>query len=164
MKIIISTLLLLLGLGAMAQTVSQAALTSGSSSFSQTNLNYSYTIGGVFSGTISNGASFTQGFQQPELIGNKKNSSKNYFKVQLFPNPVIDNLNIRFYKLNESEIIVNVFDMSGKVVKTQSYVTSENEPSKMVRIDLSNLQSGNYIVSLSSKQNIPFVSFKTMKN
>ena len=148
MKNSFSILFLFVSINLFSQTISQTAISSGSNSFSDKKMNYSYTIGGVFSGTISNGNSFTQGFQQPEFVAKTKEVAKNEFKVQVFPNPVIDYLNIRFFAKQESQITIKVYDIAGKIVQTQIFETFENEPSKTIKINLSNLQQGNYIVSI----------------
>ena len=145
----------------LAQNISQSEISAGSNTYVEKNINFSYTIGGVFSGTISNGKSLTQGFHQPEIIKLEKNTSVSDLKLQIYPNPVIEILTIRFYVENESYIQTNVYDVSGKLVLQKTYYSSENENIKNIKLNLNNLEQGNYVISLTGNKKL--ISFKILK-
>ena len=63
----------------------------------------------------------------------------NKVSVTIFPNPVIQNLNIRFQS-TEQNIIVILVDMNGKQILENSFNNQDE-----VSIDVSTLENGNYV-------------------
>lgn len=158
---IITFFLVLLSANLFAQNISQSEISSASNTYVESNVNFSYTIGGVFSGTVSNGKSLTQGFHQPEIIKLDENTSAKDLKLQIYPNPVIETLTIRFYIENEQKIQTKIYDISGKLVKQFFSSFYENENSKIIKLKLNDLEQGNYLISLTGKEKI--ISFKILK-
>jgi hypothetical protein len=62
------------------------------------------------------------------------------------PNPFIDDLHVVFDKQMEEDMLLEIFDLSGKLVYSQHIVAEGS--SRIIRCDLSNLRNGSYIVSL----------------
>lgn len=72
--------------------------------------------------------------------------------IQFYPNPVVDFVNI----INEEPIqSVNIFDISGKMV----YTSKEN--AKAVKLDLSGLISGTYVINAVTEKGVK--TFKIIK-
>ncbi|MEM9548986.1 MAG: SusF/SusE family outer membrane protein [Bacteroidota bacterium] len=68
--------------------------------------------------------------------------------VQVFPNPVIQILNVNLEELNVSgQATVTVFDMQGKVMKQ-----NKRQLSNSISIDVSALNSGNYLLNISNSE------------
>ena len=76
------------------------------------------------------------------------NASLDPFNINLFPNPVEEDLQITFSLLNSSDVVVVVCDELGRVVKDKQvkrgYAGMNN-----INLDLKNLNSGIYFVTLS---------------
>jgi hypothetical protein len=83
---------------------------------------------------------------EPLLLATNENGiGKNF--IQGFPNPASDEVYFNFGLVNqrEGEIQYSIFDLTGKSV-LQSVVTN----SKLIKIDVSSLNKGNYIVKIMS--------------
>lgn len=70
-------------------------------------------------------------------------------ELQIFPNPVEDILNVRFNIDSQKEFLISINDLSGRhtiISKNILIISNEN-----IEIDVSNLSSGVYIVSVQSE-------------
>ena len=67
-------------------------------------------------------------------------------KIQLFPNPVIDNLNINFSNI---DVEINVYSIEGKLLFENLKPTTKN-----YRLDISFLKSGLYLLRITDKNNV----------
>ena len=74
------------------------------------------------------------------------NAYANY--VNAFPNPANDNVNIEFNSNDNSEYTVNLIDMSGRIVRSQSGVSTEGL--NQLRFDVADLTSGIYMIILNN--------------
>ncbi len=88
-------------------------------------------------------------------IGDLDGAGKEVFKTKLktFPNPTTDNTTLTFNLAEASNVVVNVYSITGTLVKT---ITSKNmQPgSQVLTIDGSDLRNGTYIVKfVAGKQN-----------
>jgi hypothetical protein len=94
-----------------------------------------------FAGNITS-ASYAE-VAPPIILGqNEINKDKNF---EIYPNPVNDNLSI----VSETEIEkVEVFNMDGRLVKTNTY------KSKNISFSMNELNAGNYLVRIYSKEEI----------
>jgi Secretion system C-terminal sorting domain len=68
--------------------------------------------------------------------------------IDMFPNPTSENLTIRFENIDKEEIQVNVIDIVGKIVLTQTLTTEKGI--NQASINSANLPSGQYILQLSN--------------
>lgn len=83
------------------------------------------------------------------------NASENLFSnLELYPNPVISNLTVVLPRINEATI--EFYNVLGDKVLSQQLVTIQS------RIDLSDLQSGMYLVKITSEEET--VTKKIVKN
>ncbi len=55
-------------------------------------------------------------FKGSNSIGQTSESTSNYLNI--FPNPVTDKLSMEYWSLNESQITIELLDLSGKIVRT----------------------------------------------
>lgn len=87
-----------------------------------------------------------QGFFQPS---NPDNGSVGG-EISLYPNPVNNNVNLRFSSNTNQEGQIEIFNVSG--AKLMSLPTTINEGDNTVSIDVANLTAGNYFVSLVTNE------------
>jgi len=68
--------------------------------------------------------------------------------ILLYPNPVANNANLLISSKSSKNISIQIFDFSGKLVKSfaKKITSGENK----VELDLANLPTGNYVVNCSS--------------
>jgi hypothetical protein len=62
--------------------------------------------------------------------------------LAIYPNPVVDELNVTWKKAQSVDIVI--YDMSGSVVKSIG-----NREGKYYKIDVSGLNMGNYVLTLT---------------
>ena len=79
-------------------------------------------------------------------LGIKETS--NSFGLEVAPNPAADATSVTFTMKNTSDAIINVIDMAGKVVATQSL--SGVNGTQVVEINTSALNSGMYTVTVAA--------------
>lgn len=98
-------------------------------------------------GTSSrNGYYLRQGFQQPNKSIKVIKSDNNTLNALVFPNPFEEHITISFKEKLANKIIVEIHDVSGKLVyKSQFY------PSKTIQLNLNNLSSGSYLLKANSE-------------
>jgi hypothetical protein len=102
-----------------------------------------YSIGEVVTSTISgNSVMVTQGFQQPNLfgIGNRK---KSHLKIQVFPNPTTDKVQVLFGKYDSLDYLI--MNSEGKMILSGRIVNGSE-------ISLHNLPAGQYYLNLQKGQ------------
>lgn len=74
-------------------------------------------------------------------------SCGNDIDMSIYPNPTTDYVNMRFdINSDDTEVRVEMMDMSGKVIKAQLLSGSYGEGSHEAYINLSNIQTGTYIM------------------
>lgn len=79
-----------------------------------------------------------------------KNASPENELLSLFPNPAAD---YTIVHINSGEIgpaTLNIYDVSGKFIRTYSIVMHENEPTSFVMTDISNFAAGIYLINLTT--------------
>lgn len=150
-----------------AQQVSRIVYSSAGKSVTSSGLSLSYNIGEsiVFTGIGSN-ILLTQGFEQADKdVLTIINSPKSLLNVNVFPNPVMDQLQIRINGDKEviSDLLIEVEDMVGKRIKTiPVFVTVSWD--QTFSIDFFNLRTGVYMVRVSSQKEHLNKTFKVIKD
>lgn len=91
----------------------------------------------------SSQAVVVQGFQQPFIRNIKRQPTINQ-NIITYPNPFISNLNIEFLNLNVGELEVNVYDISGRFIKSFFKKNFYN----IIELDLQSLPSAEYIINV----------------
>ena len=106
--------------------------------------------GSIFSRNVS-----TIGhYQYSESAVNVENllSDLNDWKLQVFPNPTADALNLRYYLPKDDKITITIFDLQGKLILEQvagEKLSGENQDI----FDLRQIAAGTYICRISGKSN-----------
>ena len=106
---------------------------------------YSWKIRGACG---TDGTSWATAFSLPEYysLGSNRIKNKNY-KLNIFPNPSKDIVNINIELENTQNIIVKIINSVGQVIMNESKF---NAKSYNKHVDLNNLPSGSYMISITS--------------
>ena len=104
---------------------------------------YKYTATG-FGGALSGEVDFTIGICQQTGIHDINTTAD----LSIYPVPASDQISIKINSSTETNTDINLLDMSGRLIITQNTNTHIGE--NIIPIDISSVQSGNYIVSISS--------------
>jgi hypothetical protein len=105
----------------------------------------------LISGTaVSEGVVFRQGFKQPFVLLKTKKvyQEESRWSFEVFPNPFVDRLTIRFDRPTANPVILQVYDIQGKVLWQGDY------PEKIEVINLEKFQdiaAGKYILQVFQK-------------
>lgn len=98
-------------------------------------------------GTSSKGGYYLrQGYQQPPFkikIVNQFNN--NSLQAKVYPNPFKESISISFTDLVKSDILVSVFDVSGKLIYSEIFSEAQR-----IELNLSDIPQGTYILKLAS--------------
>ena len=96
----------------------------------------------------TDGTSWATAFSLPEYysLGSNRIKNKNY-KLNIFPNPSKDIVNINIELENTQNIIVKIINSVGQVIMNESKF---NAKSYNKHVDLNNLPSGSYMISITS--------------
>jgi len=92
---------------------------------------------------------FDGGFEYSDIIIVEMTRDDNK-GISLFPNPTIGIANISIDTDQEGEGVINVYDVMGKIVKTQQIVLEGGLFT--TTIEVSDLAAGTYTVSVETKQ------------
>ena len=135
-----------------AQDLQRAVLASGGGSYvvetPEATYYVSQTVGqkGVIGTIAQEGVRMRQGFQQPPLMIVSAPDDTVDLQARLYPNPVSYQLNVRFTNDLEGSVECFLYDTSGRQVMEQIYAANQE-----IRIDLSTLSSGLYVIHLVHK-------------
>ena len=119
----------------------------------------SYSIGQIaYQQAIGTGGSIIQGMQQPFEITATLGveNSEIQLEMQVYPNPVSDILNLKIEKISFKNMQFRLYDLSGKLVKTESIKTAET------KINLQNFPSSTYLLQIINEGKISKI-FKIIK-
>ena len=131
------------------ELIKQTILSQGTSSNLESGLTVTQSIGqeSVIGSFSNENVKIIQGFQQPfwaRLISNS--SSIIPIKIVHFPNPITDNLNLNFYNYNDGELVLSIYDYSGRILmKRNISVESGNSI-----VNLTTLPSGSFLMGLKN--------------
>tara|TARA_S200000501_G_scaffold359550_1_gene385617 strand:+ start:179 stop:673 length:495 start_codon:yes stop_codon:yes gene_type:complete len=127
----------------------QTILSQGATSNLESGLIISQSIGqeSVIGNFSNDNVKIIQGFQQPfwtRLISNS--SSVIPIEITHFPNPITDNLNLSFYNYDMGELILSIYDYSGRILMKRNISV---ESGKSI-VDLTILPSGSFLMGLQN--------------
>ena len=127
----------------------QTILSQGTSSNLESGLTITQSIGQEsVIGNFSNGnVKIIQGFQQPfwaRLISNSFSIIP--IEITHFPNPITDNLNLSFYNYDMGELVLSIYDYSGRILMKRNISV---ESGKSI-VDFTILPSGSFLMGLQN--------------
>jgi len=127
-----------------AQTIEREVVASAGDYFVAPTFSLSWTLGEPVVETVSNDyIMLTQGFQQSDFkITAIKEPLAGLFDISVFPNPTADVLNIRINSAKDEIITVQLYSMTGEKV------ISEKTREKNIQLNLADLSSASYLLSL----------------
>lgn len=137
----------LLGFGTgiiQAQNLDRVAISSGGISSDTLNA----TIGEIFVFSInSSGISLDAGSQSDQsntggLINSITQTKSSQSEILIYPNPVIDYLNLKIEGINAETISFQIYDVAGKLIMQHNSVCTNN----LYQIKVKQLQKGNYFI------------------
>ncbi len=163
-KIILLVSGILLGSGmCFSQTLSPTVIASAGTVFTDGTTSLSWTLGEIAVSTITSGSNkLTQGFHQPEInipIGIDNASGQNF--ISAFPNPVSDNLVLALSTVVTENISVEIMDMLGRVVKSETLYSGTAETKHTIQ--MSDFAPGAYLVKASGKNSKLLKTIKITK-
>lgn len=115
-QLIIILAVLTVSFSATAQQFTPTVIANGGGKISNSNVQMSYTTGEAVTGRISNGTViFSEGFQQSSAGITVSITEKPFdnLKVQVFPNPSKDLINISLDNKMADEVIFQLYDVNG---------------------------------------------------
>ncbi|MBP9068215.1 MAG: T9SS type A sorting domain-containing protein [Bacteroidia bacterium] len=118
----------------------------------------SYNSGIIYVATNGRGAWLNKNYLVQTVIGVEENNiiAKNT-GLSLYPNPTNGNVTLNFFAADNENIVINVMDLSGRVVKSESQKNLSYGYADHT-ISTNDLSSGVYIVNVTSSKGIKRVS------
>jgi hypothetical protein len=118
----------------------------------------SYNSGIIYVATNGRGAWLNKNYLVQTVIGVEENTviAKNT-GLSLYPNPTNGNVTLNFFAADNENIVINVMDLSGRVVKSDSQKNLTYGYTDHT-ISTNDLSSGVYIVNITSSKGIKRVS------
>jgi hypothetical protein len=152
-------ILLLISLVGQGQYLKMATLSSSGGTVSKGGNCMSYVLGqsSVISGTVkSQGIMIRQGFKQPfGLQKTKERTSllqifeeESPWSYVTFPNPFVDRLTVRFDRPTANPIVLQVYDIQGKVLWQDDYAAQTQE---IMLEKFQAFKAGKYILQVIQK-------------
>jgi len=156
MKKILTIIVILLGIISInAQSVSRYAVNTAGGSVSNDEYSIDYAIGEVFTASYdSDDYIITEGFIQPEVttIVDAINVLEDNDNIVIYPNPVIENINLKLKGFEGKTINVRLIDITGKLRLDDEYkIKNETEE---IQIDAKDLSQGIYFVNILMEDEI----------
>ncbi len=143
-----------------AQKLIPDIISSGGGLLTNTGIKMSYTIGEPVTSLISNSTSIlSQGFQQNWENGTSFLENRDNLKVNVYPNPFIDFINISWKEDNSKSMIIELFDLNGKLLSQQEVANL----SIGKQINLTNYQEGIYLLKITTLPEKQTLTFKIHK-
>ena len=84
------------------------------------------------------------GIEEEPAISNK---TSNKIELAIYPNPASDNINVSFNLTTKSDVSINIYDLSGKLVQSKSE-GSLNKGKQDVSLNINSLTRGTYIARI----------------
>jgi len=150
MRKLIITVLAFAPLALFGQSAERQVIASSGGYSSASNIQASYTAGETVVATgTSSSVIVTQGFQQPNVSSVGIEEMDNGLSVNVYPNPVSDNLIVEINSTNELLVNATVYDMQGKATGVTVSNLNVNGTLKQT-LDVSSLNAGKYLISFTN--------------
>lgn len=107
--------------------------------------------GSVIGASYNNGYYLVQGYQQAtnKIKVVKDFKSTNDLAATVYPNPFEQSVSISFSDTVEKDISVQVFDVSGKLIYSKTFI-----PAQSIKLNLDAISSGTYLLKASSNKKL----------
>lgn len=151
MKRLVITALAFAPLSIFAQSAERQVIASTGGTASASNVQISYTVGETVTATGSaSNIIITQGFQQSDMEVVGVEELDNGLSVNVYPNPATDNVTIDIETTSMLNLNATVYDMLGQ--RTGVSLSNVNVNGRIRKnLDLSNLASGQYLISFTDE-------------
>jgi hypothetical protein len=126
----------------------------GSNSF------YKLTSTGTYTLKITNGnncTSLVSSTLNVTVIAGVRNNSSIINRLEIYPNPASQNLNINIQSKQNANVQLRIFDVSGKEMLTNDIKITKGET--LQKIDVSNFAKGIYVIQLTDVEGITNAKF-----
>lgn len=142
-------------------SIAQTAVSSAASLDNTNNMSLEWTLGEVAVGSaIYDSEMITIGYNQPVLkvftVQDKLYDSKHKFSIS--PNPVISTLNFTSFSLENSNIKIQLTDLTGKFIALINAKTNDSKS-----IEMGQLISGTYLLTVKDINGEVLQSFRIVK-
>jgi hypothetical protein len=146
--LIIACAVIFFSIYAQAQlTVEPSVVATGGQYYETVNMAVSWTIGELATTTLTGeNLILTQGFQQPVGIGTGLPRHELTGQIFVYPNPVQDQLNVRFDIERSGDYILEVQDVTGRIV-SQTQQKPIN-PGGIIQLNTSTFSPGIYLLKV----------------
>lgn len=131
---------------AKLQTIEHSVITPYGSQYDNNFQILQYTVGEPAVVTLTDSTSFylTQGFQQPS--SSELTQTDYLIRLDIYPNPVSDKVNIRFYVKDIDDFVIEVYDIIGNLVLNAE--VSDVFSGQVESLDLTKLRQGIYMIKV----------------
>ncbi len=162
-KVIVLFSMALFSFSMWGQSLSPTVVASAGDYFDNGTVSISFTVGEVAVTTLEAGdVILTQGFQQPfELDVTAVDDQEISWSVKTYPNPVKENLHVKFTLEKPDDFTVVVMDLTGKKVFIKKY--TQVRSGEVKDIDFQNFAPGIYLISLTSEDKSVRKIYKVQK-
>jgi hypothetical protein len=156
-KILLIISIVFVTFGLRAQSIERYVIGSAGGSYYDgiNNFEMDYTVGEVAITTIGTTNILTQGFQQPFKLTwvAVHEYSDNPAQVIMYPNPIVDQLNISIQNAQSGVYRVMVFNLLGQLLIDQS-TSAGFDGAAQLNVDFGRYATGNYFVRIMHEQKI----------
>jgi hypothetical protein len=156
-KILPFILIMSLTFGLRAQSIERYVIGSaGGTYFNGIDFEMDYTVGEIAITTISNTSNtLTQGFQQPYGLTwvAVQEYSDNPSDIILYPNPIVDQLNISIQNAQTGVYRVMIFDVLGQLL-VDDKTSAGFDGTAQLNVNFDRYATGNYFVRIMHEQKI----------
>lgn len=157
MKSLPTYLILFFTINLAAQTTAKNTVSNAGIELSNAEYTVSFTLGEPAVGLIANGESIDQGFWAGSLFVEPITKEKELGGIVIYPNPMIDELNIQ---TNNNPVFgITMFAVNGKMALKQKVEATQVEH----KIDVSHLAKGMYVLRLTIENKKEEKLFKVLK-
>ena len=142
-----------------AQEISTSSINSAGTEYSNEETSMNWTIGQTATNTVSSDdMTLTQGFQQNSYtITDISADIIEAIEISVFPNPTSDIVFIELTSNEYSDLIIDIFDISGKFIDCKQITESKNQ------IQLSQYSSDMFLINIKQDNKI-LKTYKIIKN
>ncbi len=126
-------------------------------------ISISWTLGELATTTLTGGdIILTQGFQQPFDFGTGISTKEMNWEITAYPNPVKDDISIKFEIDRPREFLIEIQDVTGRVISLEQH--KEIFPGDVVQLNTSSFTYGVYFLKVftSDKEQSQVLSIRKL--